>query len=71
LHSDSAIPGKIHGGIFPGRTPPWRGAIALLMAQVPEPVEGPEPAAMEAKAGTPERRWRKGLSGRISHGTKW
>ena len=28
-------------------------------------------AVMEAKAGTPERRWRKGTGGRISQASKW
>ena len=28
-------------------------------------------AVMEAKAGTPERRWRKGTDGRISQARKW
>ena len=28
-------------------------------------------AVMEAKAGTPERRWRKGTGGRVSQASKW
>ena len=47
-------------------TPPWRGP-RKRVANSQRSFE----RAMEADAGTPEGRWRKGADGRISQRVKW
>ena len=59
--------GKYQRGARPHQpTPPWRGP-RKRVANSQRSFE----RAMEAKAGTPEGRWRKGAYGRISQRVVW